>query len=151
MATRWFLWFRLRACGTHRPTPRFLNLAHWMQMSHNSGMVTAHHICHFPNTLTWNIVDMFKWTSLRSCWTWSVTNVTTILLNTRIPFSCHALSNGIVHLHGTNVSCRPRCFCPSIELKEKNMLEMFQFLHLALHFLASMAPLTIFKWQNFNT
>ena len=35
----------------------------------------------------------------------------------------------------------------SIELKEKNMSEMFQFLHLALHFLASMAPLTVFKWK----
>ena len=33
---------------------------------------------------------------------------------------------------------------------EKNMSEMFQFLHLALHFLVSMAPLTIFKWKNFN-
>ena len=28
--------------------------------------------------------------------------------------------------------------------------EIFQFLHLALLFLASAAPLTIFKWQNFN-
>ena len=45
---------------------------------------------------------------------------------------------------------RPRCFRPSIELKEKNMFEMFQFLHLALYFLASTAPLTIFKWQKFN-
>ena len=34
--------------------------------------------------------------------------------------------------------------------QEKNMSEMFQFLHLALHFLASTAPLTISKWQNFN-
>ena len=34
--------------------------------------------------------------------------------------------------------------------QEKNMSEMFQFLHLALHFQASMAPLTISKWQNFN-
>ena len=45
---------------------------------------------------------------------------------------------------------RPRWFRPSIELKEKNMSEMFQFLHLALHFLASMPPLTMFKWQNVN-
>ena len=36
-------------------------------------------------------------------------------------------------------------FASSIELKEKNMSEMFQFLHLALHFLVSMAPLTILK------
>ena len=34
--------------------------------------------------------------------------------------------------------------------QEKNMSEMFQFLNLALHFLASTAPLIIFKWQNFN-
>ena len=32
--------------------------------------------------------------------------------------------------------------------QEKNMSELFQFLHLALHFLASKAPLIIFKWQN---
>ena len=35
--------------------------------------------------------------------------------------------------------------------QEKNMSEIFRFLHLALHFLASTAPLTILKWQNFNT
>ena len=34
--------------------------------------------------------------------------------------------------------------------QEKNMSEMFQFLHLVLHFLTSTASLTIFKWQNFN-
>ena len=34
--------------------------------------------------------------------------------------------------------------------QEKNMSEMLQLLHLALHFLASTTPLTIFKWQNFN-
>ena len=31
--------------------------------------------------------------------------------------------------------------------QEKNMSEMLQLLHLALHFLASMFPLSIFKWQ----
>ena len=34
--------------------------------------------------------------------------------------------------------------------KDKNMSEMFQFLHLALDFLAPTAPLTIFKRQIFN-
>ena len=34
--------------------------------------------------------------------------------------------------------------------QEKNMSEMFQFLHLALHFLESTAPLITFKWQNSN-
>ena len=47
--------------------------------------------------------------------------------------------------HGANISGRLYCFRPSIELKEKNMLEMFQFPHLALHFLASTAPLTFSK------
>ena len=60
-------------------------------------------------------------------------------------FPCRALSDGIVPIHGANVSVRLRCFRPSFELKEKNMSEMFQFLHLSLHFLASTAPLTIFK------
>ena len=76
---------------------------------------------------------------------WSVTNVKTILLKTRKPFSCCALSNGTVPIHGTNVSDHLCCFHPSIEFKEKSMLEMFQFLHLAFHFLASKTPLTIFK------
>ena len=40
-------------------------------------------------------------------------------------------------------------FAPSIEFKEKNILEMFQFLHFALHFLASTTSVTIFKLQNF--
>ena len=83
----------------------------------------------------------------RSSWTWSLTNVKTILLKTRKPFSCHSISDGTVPIHGVNVCGRLRCFRPSIELKEKNMSEMFQFLNLALHFLAS---LTHFKWQNFN-
>ena len=34
-------------------------------------------------------------------------------------------------------------------LNSKRRSEMFQFLHFELHFLASTAPLTIFKWQNF--
>ena len=45
---------------------------------------------------------------------------------------------------------RLRSFRPSIELKEKNISEIFQFLHLSLNFLASTAPLTVSKWQNFN-
>ena len=56
----------------------------------------------------------------------------------------------LVTIHGTNVSGRLRYFRLSTELKAKNMSEMVQFLHLALHFLAPTAPLTIFKWQNFN-
>ena len=76
---------------------------------------------------------------------WSVTYVKTILLKTRKQFSYPALAYGIVTMHDANVSGRLRCFHPSTELKEKNMTEMFQFLHLALHFLASAGPLTILK------
>ena len=49
----------------------------------------------------------------------------------------------------TNVSDRLRCF-RSTELKKMNMSEMFKFLHTAVHFIASTAPFTIFKWQKFN-
>ena len=35
---------------------RFLNLAHWMKMSYDGGMVTVHHSCQFSSTLTWIIV-----------------------------------------------------------------------------------------------
>ena len=66
----------------------------------------------------------------------------TILLKTRKPFSCRALSDDIVPIHGANVSGRLRFFRPSIEIKEKNMTEVFQLLHLSLHFLASTVPLT---------
>ena len=55
------------------------------------------------------------------------------------------LSHDIIPIHGANVSSRLRCFRPSIQLKEKDMSEMFQFLHLAFHFLASSSPLTNFK------
>ena len=74
--------------------------------------------------------------------------VKTILPKTRKPFSCPALYDGIVPIHGAIVSGRLCCLNLSIELKEKNMSKMFQFIHLALHYLASTAPLTIFKWQN---
>ena len=65
--------------------------------------------------------------------------------------SFRVLSYDVVPIYDANVSGRLRCFSPSIELKKKNMSEMFQFLHLAFHFVASTAPLTIFKSQNFNT
>ena len=76
---------------------------------------------------------------------WSVTNIKTMLLKTRKPFSCRVLSDDIIPIPGANVSGRLRYSRPSIELKEKNMSKIFQFLHLALHFLASMIPPTIFK------
>ena len=93
-------------------------------MSYDSGMVTVHHICQFSSSLTW--INVFKQSSSKS---WK-----TIFL----PCSLQ----GIVPIHSANVSVYRLWFRPSIELKEKNMLEMFQFLHLALHFLASMAPLS---------
>ena len=71
---------------------------------------------------------------------WSVTNVKTILLKMRKPFSCRALSKGTVSVHGANVSGHLRCFNSSTELKQKNISEMFQFLYLAIHFIASTAP-----------
>ena len=49
----------------------------------------------------------------RSSWMWNVTNVKTILLKTRKPFSCRALSDGIVPIHGANVSGCLHCFRPS--------------------------------------
>ena len=91
-------------------------------------------------------IDVLK----RSSWTWSVSNVKMILLKTRKPFSCRALSNVIEPIHGGNVSGWPRCCFLCIELRENKLSEMVQFLHLELHFLASTVPLTILKLQNFN-
>ena len=39
----------------------------------------------------------------------------------------HSSSHLPVLIHSANVCGRLRCFCPSIELKEKNMSEMLQF------------------------
>ena len=119
-----------------------------MQMSHEGAMITVHYICH---VLEYTDVDHRGFMCLKDlhqtlkvflnveCHT-----VKTILLKKKT-FSCHALCDGIVPIHGANVSGRLRCFLPSIEAKEKNMLEMFQFLHLTLQFLASTAPLIVFK------
>ena len=66
-------------------------------------------------------------------------------IKTRKPFLWRALSDGIFPIHGANVFGHLLCSRPSNELKVKNISEMFQFLHLTLHFLASAAALTIFK------
>ena len=133
------------------PYIRFFNPAHWMQMLHDDGIVSAHHSCQYSRVRwcgsLW--INVFKWSSSNpvSLPEHGVSLMSIPLLQTRKPFSCHALPDGIVPVHGANVSGHLHCFHPSIELKEKNMSVMFQFLHLALHFLASTAPLTIFKWK----
>ena len=149
MANRWFLWFWLRACDTltpiFEPCPLNANIARWWN-DHSSS--------HFP---------AIEYTDVDHCGLMHLNDlhqtpkvflnvechcVKTILLKTRKPFSCHALSNSIVPIHGANVSGHLCCFCPSIELKKKNMSEVFKLLLLALYFLESTAPLTVFKSLN---
>ena len=145
-----WLWFWLRACGTHSPDFWTLlieckcrTMVEWSQF-----ITFASSRVHWRGSLWINVL------------TWSSSNPEGLpehgvsLMSKRSSLKREnyflALSDGIVPIHGAILSGCLHCFLPSIELKEKNMLEMFQFLHLALHFLASMAPLTIFKWQNIN-
>ena len=144
MATCWFLWFWLRACGTHAPDfwtlpiqckchtmmdwSQFITFAsswvHWLgSLWINAFKQSSSN----PKGLERGLSLMSKWSFLK----W--------------PFSCSALSDGIVPMRSTNDFGCLCSFYPFIELKEKNMSEMFQFLHLALHFLVSTAPLTIFN------
>ena len=133
MATCWFLWFWFKACSNH--TPDFWTLpieCKCRTMVEWSEFITFTSFwVHWRGSLWINVFNDLHQTR-KSCWMWSVTNVKTILLKTRKPFSCRSLSNGIVPIPGANVSGRLRCFCPSTEFKEKNMLEMFQFLHLTI-------------------
>ena len=150
MATRWLLrfWLRMRYPYT---APDFLTLpieCKWCTMVERSQFITfTSSGVHWRGSL---LINVFKRPSLpyRSSLTWSVTNVKIILLKTRQPFSWRALSDGIVPIHGTNVSGRLRCFRPSLNSEE--YVGNVPILHLALHFLASTAPFTIFKWENFN-
>ena len=49
--------FVVLAQSMRYPYTRFFNFAHLMNMSHDGGIVTVHHICQFSSTLTWIIVD----------------------------------------------------------------------------------------------
>ena len=123
LATRWVLWFWLRACGTNilhpifEPCPLNTNVARWWN-GHSSSYLQ------FSSTLTWIIVDYCVQTIFikprSSSSTWSVTNIKTILLKARKPFSCRSVSDGIVPVHGANVSYGLCCFRPTFELKENN-------------------------------
>ena len=150
MATWWFLWFWLRACGTHIPDFWTLSIeCKRRTMMERSQLITfASSRVHWRGSLWINVFKRYlsnpeglpeREMSLMS---------KRFSLKRENHFFCRALSDGIVPIHSANVSGHHRCFHPSIELKE--MSEMFQFLHLALHFLASTTPLTSFKWQNFN-
>ena len=135
------IWSPTNFCGfglEHAvPIHNFLNLAFECKC-HNSSHLMR--------------INVFKWSSnpegLPEC------GVSLMLKRSFLKQENHflpcSLFDGIVPVHGTNVSGHLCCFHSSIELKEENMSEMFQFLHFALHFLASLVPLTIFKWQNFN-
>ena len=121
-----------------------------MQMLHGDGTVTVHHIIagsrvHWHGSLWFNV---FKQSSSSSEGL-PERGVSLMPKRSSLKRENHffflALSDGIVPIQGANVSSRLRYFRPSIELKEKIISEMFQFLHLTLHFLASTAPFTIFK------
>ena len=153
MATRWFLWFWLRACGTH--TRDFLILS--IEWKYRTMMKWSQFITFSSTRVHWRRslwINVFKRSSSNPESLpehgVSLMSKRSSLKRKKKSFSCRALSDSTVPIHGTNVSGRLRCFRPCIELKENNMSEMFYFLNFALHFLASTASLTIFKWQNFN-
>ena len=131
MAIRWFFfWFWLRAYVTHSPDFWTLpieckcrTMVEWSQF-----ITFASSRVHWRGSLCLN--DLHQTFLNVECHYYQNDPP----LQMRKPFSCRALSSGIVPIHGTNVSGCLCCFHPSIELKEKNILEMFQFLHLALQF-----------------
>ena len=113
MATQWFCGFGLEHVVPiypifyFEPCPLNANVARWWK---------GHSSSHLP---------VFEYTDLDHCGlmclndlhqTLKVTNVKTILLKTRKLFSCHAFSDGIVPIHGANVS---GCLRPSIELRKE--------------------------------
>ena len=139
--------FVLLAYSMRYPYTRFSNLVHWMQnvarwwngnsSSHlpvleytdvdHCELMCLNDIHQTRNVflkqlMISNPFDVYKLNWLKFLQL-SVTNVKTILLKTWKPFSWRALSNGIVHIHGVNVSGLSAVFAPSIELKEKNMSE----------------------------
>ena len=152
MAIRWFLWFWLRACGTHTPAVwtlpivcKYSTMVEWSQF-----MTFASSRVHWCGSL-WINVSKRSSSNPEGLPERGVSLMSKrSSLKRENPFLAVLFSMAIVPIHDANVSGRLRCFRPFIELKEKNMSEMFQFLHFSLHFLASTVPLTIFKWQIFN-
>ena len=149
MATRWFLWFYLRACGTHIHDCLTLRI----ECKCRTMMITVHHISsirvHWPRSLWINVFTR----SSSNPEGLSERRVSLMSKRSSLKRENHFLAvlftNGIVPIYGANVSGRLRCFRPSIELR-RICPKCSQFLHLAFHFLASTTPLTVFKWQNFN-
>ena len=152
MATRWFLWFWLRACGTH--TPDFWTLPiecksctmiQWSQL-----ITFASSRVHWHGSLWINVFERYSSNSEglpeRGVSLMSKRSSLKRENHFRALLSSMALSP---YKAKTFVPASSS-FAPQWTQKEKNMSKMFQFLHLALHFLASTAPLTIFKWQNYN-
>ena len=136
------------------PYSSFFNFDHWMQISHDNVMITVHHIFQFSNTLTWIIMSIYVFKRPSNHEALPERGESLMSKRSSLKREHHFLAVlspiKLSPIHGASVSGYLHCFCPSIEFKEKNMSEMFQFLHLSIHYLASTTPLTIFKWQNFN-
>ena len=116
----WLMWFWLIACATHTPDfwtlpieSKCRTMVDWSQF-----ITLASSGVHWHGSL-W--INMSKRSSPNpeSLPERGVANIKTILLKTRKPFSCRALSDDFVPIHGVNVSGRLRCFRPSIELREE--------------------------------
>ena len=142
----WFLSFGIeRAVPIHPiflPFPLNANVAWWWNGHSSSNLPVLEYMDVGHCGLMWLNIFIKPW---RSFWTWIVTNVKTILLK-KILF---ALSPMALSSTAQMFLAAFPAFAPLLN-SEKSLSEMFQFHHMALHFLASAALLIIFKWQNFN-
>ena len=102
------------------PCPLNEVIARWWN-GHTSSHLLICEYADMDRCLMWiNVLKLFSSNSEDLC-----EHAKTILLKTRKPFSCRDPSDDIVSVQGANVSDRLGCFRPSIELKEKDMSEMF--------------------------
>ena len=151
MAAHWFLWFWFIACVTHTPDFRTLSIQ-----------------CKCCTMVEWSQFITFASSRVQWCgslwihvFKWSTSNPKGLpeqgvsLMSKRSPLKQEnhflAMLSPITLSH-TWCKCiwLPLLLSPLYWTQREEYVGNIPFLHMALHFLASMAPLTNFKWQNFN-
>ena len=138
MPTRWFSWFWLRACPIEC---KCRTVVEWSQL-----ITIASSRVHWRGSL-W--INVFQRSSSNPE---GFPERAVSLMSKRYSFKRENFFLAVlVPIHGANVSGRLRCFRPYIELKEKNMSEIFQFLHLSVHGFTHYIQLTKLRYVNSST
>ena len=145
----WFLWFRLRACGTH--TPDFLilpieckcrKMVEWSQfVTFTSSQV------HWRGSF-W--INVFKRSS-SNLEGLPERGVSLMAKRSSLKRENHFFAVlSLKALSPYMFLAASAAFTPSLNSNRRICQKCSNFPILELHFLASTAPPTIFKWQNFN-